>query len=222
VLAKKLISKKIPYVNSNTLGKEILNIMKINEVSFIPIVDNKEFIGLISESELIEHSFENKLIKNFKFPTVNNFVYENQHIFEIIEKFVKLNLTAIVVLNKDDEYFGVISSETLISGFSKLTSMHERGALIVLEMNSNDYSLIEISQIIEGNDAKILSLYIEMPNDSSRLELTLKINTSNLSSIIQSLERYNYFIKSMYFEDKQMNNFYKNRYDEFMNYINIS
>ena len=222
MLAKSLISEKIPAVKSDALGVEILNIMEVNEVSYIPCIENNIFLGLIFKNEITKYSLENKAIKNFNFPLIKQFVYDDQHIFEVIEKFVKLSLQAIAVFNRDNEYFGIISTETLINGFSKLTSMQEPGALIVIEMNANNYSLHEISQIVEGNDAKILTLYIETQAGSNTVELTLKVNTTNLSPIMQAFERFNYSIKSTYFEDEQMNNFYMNRYDEFMHYINIS
>ena len=54
-----------------------------------------------------------------------------------------------------------------------------------------------------------------------KMEVTLKINRTDLSSIVQTFERYNYEIKSTYMEDEEMDLFYNNRFEEFMRYLNI-
>ncbi|MFW5752129.1 MAG: CBS domain-containing protein, partial [bacterium] len=95
------------------------------------------------------------------------------------------------------------------------------GGIIVLELNINDYSLSEIAQIVESNDAKILGLYISSPDDSTRIELTIKINRTELSSIIQTFNRYNYNIKASFLENDELDNLYNNRYEAFIRYLNV-
>ena len=102
-----------------------------------------------------------------------------------------------------------------------MSALKDPGGLIVLELNQNDYSLTHIAQIVEGNDAKILSAYVSSPDQSTKLEVTLKINRTDLTSIVQTLNRYNYNIKASYMEDQNMDSFYSNRYDSFMRFLNI-
>ena len=109
----------------------------------------------------------------------------------------------------------------LIHYFADLFAISHPGGIIVLELNVNDYSLTEIAQLVESNEAKILSLYIKSHTDSMKLELTLKINTSEITSILQTFERYNYNIKASYMEDESLDAMYESRYESFMKYLSI-
>jgi len=74
---------------------------------------------------------------------------------------------------------------------------------------------------VESNDAKILSTYIQSHEDSTKMEVILKINRSEVSSIISTFERYDYNVKASFMSDQEMDSFYASRYDEFMTYLNI-
>jgi hypothetical protein len=96
--------------------------------------------------------------------------------------------------------------------------MKETGGIIVLEVNSIDYSMAQIAQIVESNNAKILSSYIMSSVDSTKLEVTLKINQVELSRIIRTFERYDYIIKESY-QKSEGDEDIQNRYDALMNFL---
>src|SRR5208283_2872741 len=149
------------------------------------------------------------------------YVLEYQHIYDAIELVSRLKLTVVPVLDRDKNYLGLITIQKFIQYMGDLFGVKNPGGIIVLELNANDYSLSQISQIVESNDAKILSLYIQSLPDSKIMELTLKINRIDLSSIIQTFIRFDYMIKSSYSEYNDLEVLYSNRYDQFMHFINI-
>ena len=98
--------------------------------------------------------------------------------------------------------------------------MKEKGGILILEVNELDYSMAQIGQIVESNEAKILSSTILSDASSTKLDITLKINQEDLTSIIRTFERYDYVVKASYqngsgAEDLQW------RYDALMNYLNF-
>jgi len=99
--------------------------------------------------------------------------------------------------------------------------MDQPGGIIVLELIERDYSLSQIAQIVESNNVKILSMYITSPSESTKLEVTLKVNTGDLVSIIRTFERYNYEVKTWVSTDDSMDRFYSERFDLLMKYLNI-
>jgi hypothetical protein len=131
-----------------------------------------------------------------------------------------LKLTVLPVLNEHQQYLGLIPVTALLQQFSTLAATREPGGIVVLEMNIHDYSMTQIAQIVEGNDGKILSSYMNPLPDSTRIEITLKINKEDLSAILQTFYRYNYNVKAS-FHQSEFSEDMKNRYDSFMNYINI-
>ncbi len=83
-----------------------------------------------------------------------------------------------------------------------------------------DYSLSEIARIIESNDAKILSLFVHSWPESTKIEVTLKINRVELGAILQTFNRFNYNIKAIFSEQDDLDDL-RERYDSLMNYLNI-
>jgi hypothetical protein len=94
------------------------------------------------------------------------------------------------------------------------------GGIIILEVSENDYSMAEISRIVESNDARIIGAFFTTRNDSTLIDLTLKINNIDLNPVIQTFERYNYTIKATFAEKDDLDDL-RERYDSLMNYLNI-
>ncbi|GAB4277296.1 MAG: hypothetical protein Kow0068_00380 [Marinilabiliales bacterium] len=221
MVAKDLISDIVPALKKTDTGEYALHWMEVCRISHLPIVHNRKFIGLISDSDIYDSNASDKPLKNYKLSLYSPYVYEDQHVYEVIEMVDRMNLTVIPVLDRKKNYLGVITLHDLMKAFAKITAVEKQGSIIVLEMNVNDYSLSEIAQIVESNDAKILSLYIASPQDSTKLDVTLKINKTDLSSIIQTFLRYNYTIKASFMENSDLNELYKERYELLMKYLNI-
>ena len=221
MLAKELISDIIPAISTNDTGMDALNWMEIFRVSHLPIVKNKEFLGLISDTDIYDLNLADDPIGNHNLSLFSPYIIENQHVYEAIELVSRLKITVAPVLDVNKDYLGLITTSDLIKCFADLTAVKNPGGIIVLELNQNDYSLTQIAQIIESNDAKILSLYINSPEDSMRLEVTLKVNRTDLYGIIQTFERFNYEIKAQFMEDDEMDSLYNSRYESFMKYLNI-
>lgn len=219
--AKFLISDIVPALKTSDTGVQALNWMEIFRISHLPIVNNKEFLGLISDSDIYDLNMPDEPIGNHKLSLFSPFVTEEQHIYEVIELVAQHKLTVIPVLNNKKEYLGLITLHDLLQGFAKLTAVDKHGAIIILELNVNDYSLSEISQIVESENSKILSLYVSDSENSMKINVTIKLNTNDASRILQSFYRYNYIVKASYMEDNDLSNLYQNRFDEFMRYLNI-
>jgi hypothetical protein len=133
----------------------------------------------------------------------------------------KLKLTVVPVLDEKKQYLGLITQSELLHYFAELLAVKNPGGIIVLELNQNDYSLSQIAQIVEGNDAKILGLYVSSSSDTTKMDVTIKINRTDLSAVLQTFARYNYTVKASYLDDNTMDSLYSDRYDQFMRYLSI-
>ena len=219
--AKHLISDIVPSLRTSDTGVRALNWMEIFRVSHLPIVNNKEFLGLISDTDIYDMNIPDEAIGNHKLSLFRPYVSAEQHIYEVIQTASNLKLTVIPVLDEKKNYLGLITLMDLVNYFADLSAFKTPGGIIVIELNVNDYSLSEIAQIVEGNDAKILSLYITQPDESMKLHVTIKVNRTDISSLVQTFNRYNYNIKASFMDENDLDNVYKSRYDEFMRYLNI-
>lgn len=221
MLAKDLVSDVIPALRTSDTGARALSWMEIFRISHLPIVNNQEFLGLISDTDIYDLGMMDEPIGNHKLSLFSPYVMAGQHIYEVIEIASRLRLTVIPVLDDKKNYIGLIGQTDLLSQFATLAAVKEPGGLIVLEMNHHDYSLSQIAQIVESNNARILSMYITNSEESTMMEVTIKINNSDLTSILKTFDRYNYHVKASFMDDENLDSFYRNRYEQFMRYLNI-
>lgn len=221
MLAKDLISDVVPALKTSDSGQKALNWMDIFRISHLPIVNNKDFLGLISDKDIYDHNMAEEPIGNHSLSLFSPYVLIDQHVYEVMEVASELQLTVIPVLDGNKHFQGVITLTDLLYYFADVSALKQPGGIIVLELNTNDYSMSQIAQIVESNDAKILSSYITSSVNSTKMEVTLKINRKDLSSILQTFMRYNYIIKASFMDENDLNSLYENRYDSFMKYLSI-
>ena len=221
MLAKDLISDTVPSLRTSDTGLKALSWMDIFRISHLPIVNNTEFLGLISDKDIYDLNMADEPIGNHTLSLSRPFVTANQHIYEVIQLASELKLSIIPVLDDDKKFIGVITLQDLMHFVAELAALKQPGGIIVLELNVNDYSLSQIAQIIESNDAKILSLYVSSPADSTKMDVYIKINSTDLTSIIQTFNRYNYNIKASYQDNEKLDTLYNNRFELFMKYLNV-
>jgi acetoin utilization protein AcuB len=221
MVAKDLISEVIPSLKTSDLGQTALNWMEIFKISHLPIVNNQEFLGLISDADIFDMNQPNEPIGNHALTLYKPYVTSEQHIFEVIGLASRLKLSVVPVLDSKNNYKGVITSNDLIRHIAGISSMDQPGGIIVLEVIDRDYSLSQIAQIVESNNVKILSMYITSSPASTLLEVTLKVNTSDLLSVIRTFERYSYEVKTWVTDNDSMDRFYSERFDMLMKYLNI-
>ena len=221
MLAEKLISDSLTSVNSTEKGKKALNSMDVYRVSHIPVVNGSKYLGLVSDKliydlNLLEVPLETQLDK-----LNTSHVHKDQHIFEVAILMYKLKLSVLPVLDADHYYLGSITLYDLARRFAKLFSLEELGGVIVLEMNENNYSLSEISKIVESNDVKILSSFIDKKPGTNVMDVILKLDNDELSSLIQAFMRYDYNVKAVYLDQSEIGDLYKDRFEQFMKFMNI-
>lgn len=219
--AKELISDVIPVLRTSDTGKKALQFMDAFRVSHLPIVNNTEFLGLISDEDIYNLKTDTEPIGNYNLSLYSPFVYAHQHIYEVIALLSKLKLTVIPVLNQKREYLGVITMYDLVQYFADLISVGQPGGILVLKVHITDYSLNDIARIVESNDAKILSSYITSLPGTMMVLVTLKLNVVDVSAILQSFERFNYEIVSSFIEESKLDELIDFRYEEFMKYLEI-
>ena len=216
--AKELITEEIPPLTHTDSGEKALRWMDEFKVSHLPVLKNGNFVGVISESDVLDKidivESLDKLFDHLPRP----YVFENAHIYEVLSKISEHRISILPILDENENYLGCTSVYHLLTVIANTGSIKETGGIIVLDVNNMDYSMAQIAQIVESNSAKILSSYIMSSVDSTKLEVTLKINQVELTRIIRTFERYDYIIKESY-QKSEGDEDIQNRYDALMNFL---
>jgi CBS domain-containing protein len=220
MFASELISNSIPPLKTSDTVQKSLDRMAEFKLYHLPIVNETQFLGLVAEDDLIEVRDVEQAIGSLSLSILNPFVFEDVHVYDIIRLFNQLHLSVVPVLDYKKNYLGLISINNLLEYTSNIFAVKEYGGIIVLEISNRNNSLSHMAQIVEADNAQILSSYVQSFPDSTRLEVTLKINKTDLSGIIASFERYDYQVKAV-FNSTMSDNGTEDRFNSFMNYLNV-
>ena len=220
MIAPDLISHSIPPLHLDDTGEQVLLAMHEYNVSQLPVVDGNSYIGLVTMEDVINMKHLNQPLKNFTQIFRKPSVKDTAHIFDVMKSALEYNVRVVPVINDDHKYLGMISAESCLRAFAVLNSVKDAGGILELEVAVKDYSLSEVARIVEENDAEILCLYTNINQREQKAEITIKLNTSEVSGIIAAFERYEYEVTSVY-NDAEYAEDMKDRYDLLMRYLNV-
>ncbi len=221
MLAEELISDIVPSLKTSDTGLDALNWMEVFRVSHLPIVNSNVFLGLISDIDIYDLNKAEESLGNHSLSYATPYVFADQHIYDVIEIASRLKLTVVPVLNRNEEYLGLITQSDLLHKFADLIAVHTTGGIIELELMPNDYSLSEIARIVEDADGKILSLYVSQPDGREKLCVAIKLNRIDVQPVINAFDRYDYSVKTIYVGDNPYDDTVKKNYDALMRYLNM-
>ncbi|MFT5858690.1 MAG: acetoin utilization protein AcuB [Flavobacteriaceae bacterium] len=215
-----LITDEIPPLMHTDTGEKALSWMEEFKVSHLPVLKDGNFVGLVSEAMLFDQTDLSQSLDKLFQHLPRPFSYVGEHIYQVLARISEYQLSLIPILDNDEQYVGCSGVHHLLTLIANTGSIKEVGGILVVEMSSTDYSMAQIGQIVESNDAKILSAYLMSSTDSTNVEVTLKINTLDLDRIISTFERYDYVIKASFQKSRSADDL-QFRYDALLNYLNL-
>lgn len=215
-----LISNDIPPLRPADTVARALDWMEEFKVSHLPVVHERRLVGMVKDSALVDRNDAKATVEELMDRVEVPFVRGGQHVYDVMKLLVERGLSVVPVLDMNGNYLGAVNEHMALRRLAEVTNVREPGSVVVLELNHNDYSLQEIARIVEGNDARVLSVYCHTLPDSARLEVTLKINREDISDILQTFERFEYEVKTT-FQGSRFHEDLRGRYDELMRFINL-
>jgi acetoin utilization protein AcuB len=221
MIAEELINQLVPPLKPSDDAHKAMIWMEEFRSNQLPVVSNEMFLGFITEETILEVNDIEKRISEFELSGVKCFVSPTTHFYEVLKVASENNLQMVAVIDELQHYAGVITVQDTLTTFAQTAAVQMPGGIIVLSMEHMDYSLAEISRLIEENNARILSSTVKEDSlDKGKIKLTLKINRTDLSRIVATLERFDYKIIARYEEINELGD-QKERLDMLMRYLDI-
>lgn len=185
----------------------------------LPVVEDKKFLGLISKDDLLAVEEEMSIGSlSSKFVKISS--RENQHFFLALKLFSQYDLSLLPITSENEELEAVVTQKAIIKAAADFLSTEIQGGIIILEMDNRNFSSGEINRLVETNDATITQLNSYIETSTGLLIVTIKINKSEVSDVVATLQRYDYTIRN-YFGEEIFKNELKENYDLLMTYLNI-
>lgn len=221
MIAIDLINDIIPTVSSTDTVANTLDWMDEFRVSQLPVVDGNDYKGIIKDTSLLAFGDHDATIGNYEFFLPETVATEQQHLFDLLHLFHENDVEILPVMNNDQEYSGVISIKDTAQVLSKAFSAELLGGILILSIDYRDYSMAEIGRLVEMNNARIVSSFMNVDAQNPNLiELTLKLNTPDLTRVAATFERFDYKIISK-FQQEESSNFESERLQSFFKYLDM-
>ncbi len=219
MVAENLISSAVLPLRTSDTGKMALASMETFNVRHLPIVNEQQLLGVISEDDILIHN-TNEPIGSYQLSLLRAFVKKSDHLYEVMRLLAEHQLTIVPVVDELGDYMGMVALEDVLNYFAKTAAFSDSGSIVVLEFQQRSYSLAEIARLVEAEGATILSTFVTSRPESSLVEVTLKINRQDIHTILSAFERFGYVIKASFNEEEYLESL-QERYDALMNYLNV-
>ncbi len=219
MIAKNILTSDILPLRPTDTAAQAMTMMSIYRVGDLPVVEDDRLLGMVGEDQ-VNSVDVNSEMSSFRLGQSYIYASDTEHIFEILGKLAENRISVIPVLDNNEQYLGMITQEALLQYYANTYSFKEVGSIVVIKVLKNEYSLSEMTRVIEMEGATILASFISTVPDSNHLLVTLKINQHEISTILAALERYEYDIHATFAEDEYTSDL-KSRYDLLMTYLNV-
>jgi len=220
MLTGELRSQNLPSLHLHDKVYQALQLMNDNQVAHLAVVDGEKYAGIISEDELSLVDDENAEINTLQQSFGNAAVKNSEHFLKAIQLAAENGLSIVPIVDDENYLQGAVSYNDLLKHASEFMSLKEPGGLIVLEVDSNQYSFNEISKLVEANDAQITQLNTSNDPETGTMQVTIRVNRPEISDIVATFQRYEYNVK-YFFGEELYNNELRSNYENLMKYLKI-
>ena len=220
MLAIDLINDSFPPLKPSDTGLKALKWMENFKLEHIPLVEGVNYMGLITEADVLKLNSLEQPIANQSVPLIHPFVKSSQPVFEVVKVISNDKLTVVPVVDEQNHYVGLITLGDILHHYRDSGVFEDATGVVVISMKPYEYSLSQIAHLVESEDAKILSSYVTPNMKDETIDITLKINQKDLSRILSSFSRYGYYVKEHYNQEEFMDDM-KSRYDSLIKFLDI-
>ena len=221
MLVSQYMIRSLPELSSDNALAEVFREDYPEDVQYAPVLQEGKFIGFLDLENLEIEKESKSTVSQCELEMVSVRIIESQHIFEVIPLFVKTGINLLPVSNEDGETEGYISQTSVNKVIGETHAFQTEGGILVLTVPAIQYSLSEISRLVEANQAKILAVILETdPALNQNYLVHLKVNQPDLSRIVATLERFEYHVLEVH-QTMDASSLDKDRFDQLMRYLGI-
>jgi len=209
----------IKTVEIHELVATAIEVMEQFDLRHLPILDGRQFAGLISSDDLLESDPSEEIVSLERY-FLKASVRPGDHVSLALRIRSKFSIDFVPVINEKNEWEGSISAEKMLDEISRMMGVSDNSSLLVLEISRIDYALGEINRLVESNDAMIMQVNTMQDPMSDLMQVVLRINKEDISDIIATFQRHEYTVLYYYGEESYSNELQSNL-SHLLNYLNI-
>ncbi|MCY7353101.1 MAG: CBS domain-containing protein [Cytophagaceae bacterium] len=226
MIADELLNPLLPALKPTDSVGKALDWMEEFRTNQLAVVESGRYLGLVNEEVLLETD-DTTVVDDVQPQHSAVFAYDYQHLMEVLQLAQNHHLDLVPVLDEDRHFVGSITLHELLLKFAEQLGTQETGAVLVLNLQERDYSMAEISRLVEANETKIVSSYfsnVPLENDLSNADhtgrLTIKLNRRDVNAVVATLERFGYSVEAA-FANEPLESADRERLDALFRYLDL-
>lgn len=215
LIANHITKDFIPPKTNQKVG-HAMDLVTDFQLTHIPVFEGLNFVGNITRETLEEFDSAIELIELIDY-VEDFYISENSSLFDAVQKYNNNSSNILPVLNDNKYYIGCLMMDDVTSALSSMPFIAEPGAIMTVSVAQKQFSVSEVSKIVESNNAKIIAVFVTAYQED-KVFVTIKLVADSLSSVGETFERFGYTVVHKFFNDEK-EHLIKERFDLLMKYL---
>ena len=212
--AQRILNMDLPVLALTDQVSRALEVMDEFKVMHLPVVEEDVYKGTVSEAQLLELDASALIAEA---PLSEESIGMELHLYDVVARMGWSDVDVLPVVH-EGLYRGAVDRAAVLRFLAKRAGWGFPGSTIVLELLPKDLSPGELFRIVEVDGAQVTSYNVAAVENSELLEVTFKVNTEEIESLLSSLQRHEYTVQSFY-NAPELEDEMRARFAAFMKYL---
>lgn len=212
--AQRILNMDLPVLALTDQVSRALEVMDEFKVMHLPVVEEDVYKGTVSEAQLLELDASALIAEA---PLSEESIGMELHLYDVVARMGWSDVDVLPVVH-EGLYRGAVDRAAVLRFLAKRAGWGFPGSTIVLELLPKDLSPGELFRIVEADGAQVTSYNVAAVENSELLEVTFKVNTEEIESLLSSLQRHEYTVQTFY-NAPELEDEMRARFDAFMKYL---
>lgn len=201
---------KLACISLDNTVEEAMKIIDEQGLLSLPVVKEKEFIGVLSKQYLFEEYFKNytgtresfmqRPVKDFMKAKIDT-IGENTRIEEAATMFITSKVRFIPITNERNILLGIVTQQAVFKEYQKIFgNKHNSMAIYTYDIRG---VLGKICELIAKEGGDICNMMV-IPTDVMDLaEIFLRVEAPDFERVVRALERHGYDVRDVKYNDQK-------------------
>ena len=204
----------LPVLRMHDSVAKALKTLRIQEINALAVVENKHYIGLVSEEVLAQALSPEQLLSDLKEHFSDFRMEEEEDVLASLPWFDAPHLDVIAVTNTEQIFRGYLTKSAVGNILLNSGLENKNGGIIRIPFQASRDNLSTIIRIIEEENGFVVRTFFQEPN------VLIQVQTETFGKIISNLERHGIFIEKAFVFGEQLE-VDQDRFDHLMRFIDL-
>ena len=204
----------LPVLRLTDSVAKALKTLRTQGVNTLAVVENKNFIGLVSSEILSQALSSEQSLADLRTHFSTFRMEEEEDVLASLPWFDEPTLDVIAITNGEGSFRGYLTKNEVGNLLLNSGLENKNGGIIRIPFQASRDSLSTIIRIIEEENGFVVRSFFQEPN------VVLQVQTETFGKIISNLERHGIFIEKAFVFGEQLE-VDQDRFDHLMRFIDL-